>query len=143
MVLLTSRKSQRVSIITFLHCGTFSVVPLIWELSIGLNIGYIQYRPKQLVLKGVIYNIRWFDSISSLLLKTEVRSLKNKVKNIELTVDSLSAKEVIDLLNELNEKLERAKTIIDELAQKKIDLELNLTSVSLADLQGGFLPEHY
>ena len=69
--------------------------------------------------------------------------MKNKVKNIELTVDSLSAKEVIDLLNELNEKLERAKTIIDELAQKKIDLELNLTSVSLADLQGGFLPEHY
>lgn len=69
--------------------------------------------------------------------------MENKVKNIELTVDSLSAKEVIDLLNELNEKLERAKTIIDELAQKKIDLELNLTSVSLADLQDGFLPEHY
>lgn len=69
--------------------------------------------------------------------------MENEVKNIELSVDSLSAKEVIDLLNELNEKLERAKTIIDELAQKKIDLELNLTSVSLEDLQGEFLPKHY
>ena len=69
--------------------------------------------------------------------------MENEVKNIELSVDSLSAKEVIDLLNELNEKLERAKTIIDELAQKKIDLELNLTSVSLEDLQGEFLQRHY
>ena len=69
--------------------------------------------------------------------------MENEVKNIELSVNSLSAKEVIDLLNELNEKLERAKTIIDELAQKKIDLELNLTSVSLEDLQGEFLQRHY
>ena len=72
-----------------------------------------------------------------------MRNLENEVKNIELSVNSLSAKEVIDLLNELNEKLERAKTIIDELAQKKIDLELNLTSVSLEDLQGEFLQRHY
>ena len=69
--------------------------------------------------------------------------MENEVKNIEIKVNSISAKEVIDLLNELNEKLERAKTIIDELAQKKIDLELGLTSVSLEDLQGEFLPKHY
>lgn len=34
----------------------------------------------------------------------------------------------MDLINELNDNLKRAKTLIDELAQRKINLELNFTS---------------
>lgn len=34
----------------------------------------------------------------------------------------------MDLINELNDNLKRAKTLIDEVAQRKINLELNFTS---------------
>lgn len=39
----------------------------------------------------------------------------------------------MDLINELNDNLKRAKTLIDELAQKKINLELNFNSSSQED----------
>lgn len=34
----------------------------------------------------------------------------------------------MDLINELNDNLKRAKTLIDELAQRKISLELDFIS---------------
>lgn len=53
---------------------------------------------------------------------------KSFVGSYILNADINSIKETMDLINELNDNLERAKALIDELAQKKINLELNITS---------------
>ncbi|WP_294066893.1 hypothetical protein [uncultured Fusobacterium sp.] len=58
---------------------------------------------------------------------------------VKLIANIESIKESIDMLNELNEHLKRAKDLIDELAQKKAELELEVNSVSLGDYQGKFL----
>lgn len=52
------------------------------------------------------------DNVGSYLLKADIETIK----------------ETMDLINELNDNLKRAKTLIDELAQKKLNLELNFTS---------------
>ncbi|WP_270749693.1 hypothetical protein [Fusobacterium hominis] len=52
------------------------------------------------------------DNVGSYLLKADIETIK----------------ETMDLINELNDNLKRAKTLIDELAQKKLSLELNFTS---------------
>ena len=53
---------------------------------------------------------------------------KSNVGSYILKADIESIKETMDLINELNDNLKRAKTLIDELAQRKINLELNFTS---------------
>lgn len=52
-----------------------------------------------------------------------------------LKADIESIRETIELLNELNQNLERAKTLIEELAQKKVYLELDINPSSQEDLQ--------
>lgn len=52
-----------------------------------------------------------------------------------LKADVESIRETIELLNELNQNLERAKTLIEELAQKKVYLELDINPSSQEDLQ--------
>ena len=52
----------------------------------------------------------------------------NNVGSYILKADIETIKETMDLINELNDNLKRAKTLIDELAQKKLNLELNFTS---------------
>lgn len=52
------------------------------------------------------------DNVGSYLLKADIETIK----------------ETMDLINELNDNLKRAKTLIDELGQKKLSLELNFTS---------------
>lgn len=47
-----------------------------------------------------------------------------------LKADIESIRETIELLNELNQNLERAKTLIEELAQKKVYLELDINPSS-------------
>lgn len=47
-----------------------------------------------------------------------------------LKADVESIRETIELLNELNQNLERAKTLIEELAQKKVYLELDINPSS-------------
>lgn len=54
--------------------------------------------------------------------------IKNNVGSYILNADIESIKETMDLINELNDNLKRAKTLIDELAQRKISLELNFIS---------------
>lgn len=58
----------------------------------------------------------------------EKEEFKNNVGSYILNADIESIKETMDLINELNDNLKRAKTLIDELAQRKISLELNFTS---------------
>lgn len=53
---------------------------------------------------------------------------KSNVGSYILKADIESIKETMDLINKLNDNLKRAKTLIDELAQRKISLELNFTS---------------
>ena len=53
---------------------------------------------------------------------------KSNVGSYILKADIESIKETMDLINEWNDNLKRAKTLIDELAQRKISLELNFTS---------------
>lgn len=62
---------------------------------------------------------------------------------VKLIANIESIKESIDMLNELNEHLKRAKDLIDELAQKKAELELEVNSVSLGDYQGKFLWKYF
>lgn len=57
-----------------------------------------------------------------------MEDIKNNVGSYILNADIESIKETMDLINELNDNLKRAKTLIDELAQRKISLELNFTS---------------
>lgn len=57
----------------------------------------------------------------------------NNVGSYILKADIETIKETMDLINELNDNLKRAKTLIDELAQKKINLELNFNSSSQED----------
>lgn len=57
----------------------------------------------------------------------------NNVGSYILKADIENIKETMDLINELNDNLKRAKTLIDELAQKKINLELNFNSSSQED----------
>jgi|GEM_PF-2731704 hypothetical protein len=57
-----------------------------------------------------------------------MEDIKNNVGSYILKADIESIKETMDLINELNDNLKRAKTLIDELAQRKISLELNFTS---------------
>lgn len=57
-----------------------------------------------------------------------MEDIKNNVGSYILKADIESIKETMDLINELNDNLKRAKTLIDELAQKKINLELNFIS---------------
>lgn len=52
-----------------------------------------------------------------------------------LKADIESIRETIELLNELNQNLERAKTLIEELAQKKVYLELDINPSLQEDLQ--------
>lgn len=52
-----------------------------------------------------------------------------------LKADIESIRETIELLNELNQNLERAKTLIEELAQKKVYLELDINPSSQENLQ--------
>ena len=53
---------------------------------------------------------------------------KCNVGSYILKADIESIKETMDLINELNDNLKRAKTLIDELAQRKIKLELDFIS---------------
>ncbi|WP_294763657.1 hypothetical protein [uncultured Fusobacterium sp.] len=53
---------------------------------------------------------------------------KSNVGSYILKADIESIKETMDLINELNDNLKRAKTLIDELAQRKIKLELDFIS---------------
>lgn len=53
---------------------------------------------------------------------------KSSVGSYILKADIESIKETMDLINELNDNLKRAKTLIDELAQRKIKLELDFIS---------------
>ena len=48
------------------------------------------------------------DNVGSYLLKADIETIK----------------ETMDLINELNDNLKRAKTLIDELAQKKIKFRI-------------------
>lgn len=68
------------------------------------------------------------DNVGSYLLKADIETIK----------------ETMDLINELNDNLKRAKTLIDELAQKKLNLELNFTSSlqedQLEDIPYGYYP---
>ena len=57
----------------------------------------------------------------------------NNVGSYILKAGIETIKETMDLINELNDNLKRAKTLIDELAQKKINLELNFNSSSQED----------
>lgn len=57
-----------------------------------------------------------------------MEDIKNNVGSYILNADIESIKETMDLINELNDNLKRAKTLIDELAQRKISLELNFIS---------------
>lgn len=57
-----------------------------------------------------------------------MEDIKNNVGSYILKADIESIKETMDLINELNDNLKRDKTLIDELAQKKINLELNFIS---------------
>lgn len=52
-----------------------------------------------------------------------------------LKADIESIRETIELLNELNQNLEKAKTLVEELAQKKVYLELDINPSSQEDLQ--------
>jgi hypothetical protein len=58
----------------------------------------------------------------------DMEDTKSNVGSYILKADIESIKETMDLINELNDNLKRAKTLIDELAQRKISLELNFTS---------------
>ena len=62
-----------------------------------------------------------------------MEDIKNNVGSYILNADIESIKETMDLINELNDNLKRAKTLIDELAQRKISLELNFTSFLQGD----------
>lgn len=53
---------------------------------------------------------------------------KSNVGSYILKADIESIKETMDLINELNDNLKKAKTLIDELAQRKIKLELDFIS---------------
>lgn len=57
-----------------------------------------------------------------------MEDIKNNVGSYILKADIESIKETMDLINELNDNLKRAKTLIDELAQRKIKLELDFIS---------------
>lgn len=57
-----------------------------------------------------------------------MEDIQNNIGSYILKADIESIKETMDLINELNDNLKRAKTLIDELAQRKINLELNFTS---------------
>lgn len=57
-----------------------------------------------------------------------MKDIKNNVGSYILKADIESIKETMDLINELNDNLKRAKTLIDELAQRKIKLELDFIS---------------
>lgn len=57
-----------------------------------------------------------------------MEDIKNNVGSYILKANIESIKETMDLINELNDSLKRAKTLIDELARRKINLELNFTS---------------
>lgn len=57
-----------------------------------------------------------------------MEDIKNNVGSYILKAGIESIKETMDLINELNDNLKRAKTLIDELAQRKIKLELDFIS---------------
>lgn len=57
-----------------------------------------------------------------------MKDIKNNVGSYILKADIESIKETMNLINELNDNLKRAKTLIDELAQRKIKLELDFIS---------------
>lgn len=57
-----------------------------------------------------------------------------------ITLDAISIAETIDKINELNEALKKAKSLIDELVQNKVLLELNIGEATLSDIQGNFRP---
>lgn len=57
-----------------------------------------------------------------------MEDIKNNVGSYILKADIESIKETMDLINELNDNLKRAKILIDELAQRKIKLELDFIS---------------
>lgn len=65
--------------------------------------------------------------------------MEKNINEIKLIANIETIKESLDILNELNDSLKRAKILIDELYQKKVKLELEINSASLGDSQGKFL----
>ncbi|EIJ70673.1 hypothetical protein HMPREF1049_1370 [Fusobacterium necrophorum subsp. funduliforme ATCC 51357] len=57
-----------------------------------------------------------------------------------ITLDAISIAETIEKINELNKALKKAKSLIDELAQNKVLLELNIGEATISDIQGNFRP---
>lgn len=65
--------------------------------------------------------------------------MEKVIKGITLKLDPYSLNESIGKLNELNEALKKAKSLIDELAKNKVLLELDVIDVLPEDLQDKFL----
>lgn len=61
--------------------------------------------------------------------------MKKELKGVTLKIDTHSLHDTIEKLNELNEALKKAKSLIDELAKNKIFLELEVNDLLSADLQ--------
>lgn len=57
-----------------------------------------------------------------------------------LKIDSYSFNETLNKINELNEALKKAKSLIDELAENKVLLNLNLEQATREDFQGNLTP---
>ena len=53
-----------------------------------------------------------------------------------LKIDSYSFNETLNKINELNEALKKAKSLIDELAENKVLLNLNLEKATREDFKG-------
>ncbi|UYI78868.1 MAG: hypothetical protein OGM09_01200 [Fusobacterium varium] len=65
--------------------------------------------------------------------------MEKEFKGITLKIDTHSLHDTIEKLNELNEALKKAKSLIDELAKNKIFLELKVNDLLPVDLQDKFL----
>lgn len=61
--------------------------------------------------------------------------MEKELKGVTLKIDTHSLHDTIEKLNELNEALKKAKSLIDELAKNKIFIELEVNDLLSADLQ--------
>lgn len=57
-----------------------------------------------------------------------------------LKIDSYSFNDTLNKINELNEALKKAKSLINELAESKVLLNLNLEQATREDFQGNLTP---
>lgn len=57
-----------------------------------------------------------------------------------LKIDSYSFNDTLNKINELNEALKKAKSLINELAENKVLLNLNLEQATREDFQGNLTP---